>query len=600
MFCSDCGQRSDPGDRFCAGCGEELVAPGDPLARYQLGDQLGAGSSGVVYFAYEADLHRPVAVKALAPGLIGHPGFLSRFRAEAAVMARLDDPHCVRVYDFVEAAQGAWVVMEYVPGASLRVVLASTSYHLSPEQCMGVLKGALQGLAHAHDLGLVHRDVKPDNILVDPKGNSKLADFGLTTTDPQATSPLAGTPAYMSPEQVRGERVDHRSDLYSAGVVLYEMLTGACPYVGDSPAQVASMHALAPLPATSAMPAPVGTMVARALAKQPEDRQQSAGQLLNELEVAAAASYGPDWATRASVAALIGAVAGGAGAAIAAGATTAASAVGGAQSAAATTGASSGSLAAPAQVAAGSGAHKGIWAKLGATKLGLAGQHPVAATVLTATLATGAVVGGLAATMTGSTPAPLTPAIVHPPPPPPPHGGEGVVSEQGTVGSLRFGSSTQADVQAFAGTPDATDAGSVEPDAPQFAPYKALGYQCSGTQTAVARPLGASIWCQTVYYLNARTGILVGFDTGAPSFHTTRGSTAGMSIGQAQQLEGQQSLSGCLVGIWLGTPYGRSPTGGAAPNPATVLIQTASGAVNNTVGDLQAESNSGGVGLFFC
>jgi serine/threonine-protein kinase len=399
---------------------------GDPLARYDIGERIGEGSSGIVYVAYEAGLDRTVAIKQLVPALVDQPGFLVRFRTEAETMARLHDPHCVQVYDFVEGPEGAYVVMEYVPGASLRAVLVRSRAKLGAEQSLGVLKGALQGLGYAHGLGLIHRDLKPENVLVDPTGASKLADFGLTVDATQTASALAGTPAYMSPEQVRGEALDRRADLYSAGVVLYEMLTGACPYVADSPAAALSKHALAPMPTMKGMPAPVGAMVEKALAKRPEDRQQSAGEFLDQLEEAASESYGPDWAARASVAALVAAAAAGAAAVVAGGATGAAHsvAVAGSQSAATITGAahsaagSSSSLASPAPVASAPGAsatgsgptapvQSGARGALGSARRSrrlssLASHHPVLTVGLCAVVAAGAVVGGLAATNAGS------------------------------------------------------------------------------------------------------------------------------------------------------------------------------------------------------
>ena len=277
------------------------------IGRYLLQGKIGSGSTGTVYLAVEPDLERRVAVKQLAPQLAGDPEFLRRFRDEARTMAHLNHPNCVKVFDFFEEGGSSYLVCEYVDGASLREVLDQAK-KLSPRQALGVLKGALLGLAHAHSLGLVHRDIKPENLLCDRQGTSKLADFGLTTSSTEQEAPSQGSPLYMSPEQAKGGPVDQRSDIYSCGAVLFELLTGQPPFVADSRLAVMHMHATEPVPDprqfNRGLPAAVAQLVIGAMAKDPGDRPQSAEEFLALLEQAAKTTYGAGWETGASIAGL--------------------------------------------------------------------------------------------------------------------------------------------------------------------------------------------------------------------------------------------------------------------------------------------------------
>ena len=256
-----------------------------------------------------------MAIKELAPSLVGDPAFLEGFREEARIMALLDHPNCVKVFDFIETGGRAFLVSEYVDGASLRKII-QTSGALSPQQALGVLKGALGGLGHAHSLGLTHRDVKPENILADKDGVSKLADFGqaVFAHGPGAAGALTGSPPYMSPEQARGAVCDARSDLYSAGCILYEFLTGRPPFIADNAMAVMRMQVndlpQDPRQYNPALPAEASTMLARALAKDPAQRFQSAAEMHGALEAAAVAGYGRDWERSAAIKGLVaGAVA---------------------------------------------------------------------------------------------------------------------------------------------------------------------------------------------------------------------------------------------------------------------------------------------------
>jgi tRNA A-37 threonylcarbamoyl transferase component Bud32 len=274
---------------------------------YQVKGVLGTGATGTVYRAYQEFMDREVAVKELSPALTADPVFRERFRAEAEIMASLDNEHCVRVFDYFQRDESDYLVTELIDGASLRE-LVNHGGLLTPEQALGVLKGALQGLEHAHGLGLVHRDIKPENILLDGEGTSKLADFGLAVTanGPGAAGGMpVGSPAYMSPEAVGGGDVDARSDLYSAGAVLFELLTGRPPYVADSGLAVMRMQRDAPVPnphdVTGYLGPEVSGLVMGSMAKDPADRPQSATQMLAALETAATEAYGPEWETRSSM-----------------------------------------------------------------------------------------------------------------------------------------------------------------------------------------------------------------------------------------------------------------------------------------------------------
>lgn len=287
------------------------------LGKYTILGELGAGASATVFLARDEELERMVALKQLASDLAGHPGFVDLFRHEAGVMARLDHPNCVRVYDLLEVGPALYIVSEYVEGSSLRRILEEAG-KLEPEQAIGVTGGALRGLAHAHKLGLVHRDVKPENLLSDRAGISKLADFGQAFFTGEVSGgerQSSGSPAYMSPEQVRGDQGDIRSDVYAAGAVLYEFMAGRPPFIAISRLAVMKMHLERDPPELSRVnpriPARVSSVVGQALNKEPQDRYQSAGEFLAALEDVAQEAYGRDWLLVASIAGLVATTAAG-------------------------------------------------------------------------------------------------------------------------------------------------------------------------------------------------------------------------------------------------------------------------------------------------
>jgi beta-lactam-binding protein with PASTA domain/tRNA A-37 threonylcarbamoyl transferase component Bud32 len=220
--------------------------------RYRLVAPIGTGASAHVYAADDARLHRRVAVKLLHPSLAAEPAFLRRFRAEAQAAAALNHPNVLRVFDWGEEEDGPFVVLEYLGGGSLRALLDVTP-RLSPAQVAQIGAQAAHGLAYAHRRGLVHRDVKPANLLFDDDGRLRVADFGLARAlaEASATEPLGavlGTARYASPEQAEGRPVDDRTDVYSLALVLYEALTGRVPFAADTALATLAARVGAPLP----------------------------------------------------------------------------------------------------------------------------------------------------------------------------------------------------------------------------------------------------------------------------------------------------------------------------------------------------------------
>ncbi len=256
---------------------------------------LGSGGSGRVVLATYSGTGAHVAIKYLSDELRADPRFLAAFREEARTMVEIGDPNVVRFYEYVESPLGAAIVMELVDGVSLRKILHENG-STSPEAALVVLKGSLLGLSAAHAGGIVHRDYKPENVLVQADGFSKLADFGIATPTGQPGLP-SGTPPYMAPEQWNGAPASPATDVYAATCVFFECLTGRKPYHADHPAALRHQHQTAPIP-VDAVPGSVRSLVARGLAKNPADRPPTARLFVVELERAAAAAYGPDWEDR--------------------------------------------------------------------------------------------------------------------------------------------------------------------------------------------------------------------------------------------------------------------------------------------------------------
>ncbi|GIH66650.1 serine/threonine-protein kinase [Microbispora siamensis] len=257
--------------------------------------ELGAGGAGRVVLATYVTTGAYVAIKYLREELRRDGRFLAGFRHEARVMVELNDPNIVRLYEYVEARDGAAIVMELVDGVSLRKILAEHG-STSPEAALVVLKGSLAGLSAAHAAGIVHRDYKPENVLIQADGNSKLSDFGIATPSGSPETP-AGTPPYMAPEQWYGGPAGPAADVYAATCVFYECLTGRRPYRADDLTALRMLHRSAPIPAAD-VPGSVRGLVTRGMAKNPADRPPTARAFIADLETAATAAYGSDWEQR--------------------------------------------------------------------------------------------------------------------------------------------------------------------------------------------------------------------------------------------------------------------------------------------------------------
>ncbi|RAY13286.1 serine/threonine protein kinase [Actinomadura craniellae] len=256
---------------------------------------LGAGAQGRVVLARHETAGTPVAIKYLPPGGPGAP-------QEALMLASVDDPHVARLYQLVESPHGMAIVMEAVDGVSLKEILGRHGA-LGPEAALAVLKGSLLGLAAAHAVGVVHRDYKPANVVVQADGLSKLIDFGIAA--PAGRGSAAGTPRYMAPEQWRGEPAGPATDVYAATCVFFECATGGPPYPETERAPLMAQHLTAP-PPVERVPEPLRPLLAHGLAKRAADRPAGAAEFVVELEATAAAAYGPDWEAR-GVRALAGA-----------------------------------------------------------------------------------------------------------------------------------------------------------------------------------------------------------------------------------------------------------------------------------------------------
>ncbi|HEY0192373.1 MAG TPA: serine/threonine-protein kinase [Kofleriaceae bacterium] len=307
MICPGCGNALRDDARFCGVCGAatapgggtQLTAPPaalgligrDIAGRYRILAKLGEGGMGAVYRAEQISLKRQVAVKVLRPEVLGNELLLRRFNAEAEAVAKLSHPNTVNIYDFGQDRDGAlFIAMEFIEGQSLRGVLQREP--LSPRRALAIAHQVAASLADAHRHGVIHRDLKPDNVMLQDRGReldvARVLDFGIAklrdetrATQMQMTQQgdVVGTPQYMAPEQIRGEKVDGRTDIYALGCMLYEMLTGRRPYEAPSVLAMLSKHlieqAVPPSRLRPELPPQIDALIMAAMAKDPAGRPAS-------------------------------------------------------------------------------------------------------------------------------------------------------------------------------------------------------------------------------------------------------------------------------------------------------------------------------------
>jgi eukaryotic-like serine/threonine-protein kinase len=266
------------------------------LGRYQIQGVLGKGAMGMVYDGLDPGLNRRVAIKTILVKQLDEETarmYSKRFEREVRAVARLNHRNIVQVYDFGAEGDVAFIVMEFIQGKELKEYF-DANQRFDVKTAFRLMSELLDALEFAHDAGIIHRDIKPANVMVDAEGHAKLTDFGVArVVDPDAppgeatqTGAMVGTPAYMSPEQVQGEQIDHRTDIFSAGIIFYQFLTGQKPFEGTQWALAKKIIQDDPVKPSKLVQVPpeIDRVIARALAKKPEDRYQSARSFADSLK----------------------------------------------------------------------------------------------------------------------------------------------------------------------------------------------------------------------------------------------------------------------------------------------------------------------------
>ena len=310
--CPTCHSENPDTQRFCGGCGSQLPSTNDSppvltetlqtpvhelstgskfAGRYQVIEELGQGGMGRVYKVLDTETNEKVALKLVKPELSADPKIVERFRNELTIARKIVHKNVCRVFDLGRDKTGYYITMEYVPGQDLKGLIRQTG-QLTVGKALSIGKQVCEGLAEAHGLGVVHRDLKPGNIMIDQNGQARIMDFGIARAARgkglTGAGAMIGTPEYMSPEQVEGQDVDQRSDLYSLGVILYEMLTARVPFDGETALSVAYKHKHDapedPRKFNDKIPPDLSHLVLKCLEKEKDKRDQSANELRAQLE----------------------------------------------------------------------------------------------------------------------------------------------------------------------------------------------------------------------------------------------------------------------------------------------------------------------------
>jgi serine/threonine-protein kinase len=311
MVCTVCNKETPEGSRFCPFCGAKIrltvKTAKDPLigatlaGKYHILDRLGSGAMGAIYKATHLNLGKPVVLKVLHPHLLREEAHVQRFKREAKAASRLNQPNCITILDYDKTPDGwSYICMEFVEGKDLSRILHEEK-KLSPERGIRIALQVVDALDEAHSKAVIHRDLKPENIMIERIRNNpdfvKVLDFGIAkiqdTSDSgsgsfkTATGMVFGTPEYMSPEQIKGEELDGRSDIYSLGVVIYQMLSGILPFTGETVLEVATKHLSHPPPPLEEvapdLPLEIVRIVDKMLKKNREERFSSAGEVREAL-----------------------------------------------------------------------------------------------------------------------------------------------------------------------------------------------------------------------------------------------------------------------------------------------------------------------------